>query len=766
MKGILRLRALAAAAAASGGYDHELMIYGDIGQSFFGDSVEAAKVVEQLEAAKPKKLLVRINSHGGSVDDGHAIHNAIRAIVDAGGTVVTRIEGTAASISSLIAMAGTRVEMYANAILMIHGPHAQFAGGNSGDLREAAAALDVYAAAMATSYARKTGRSEGEELAVLSDRKDHWLTAAQAVEQKYADAVIDAAEESDTEARAMPRTAPVLASFSRYRSAPIAIAASFSSSVLGARSRSAKQPAARSAHPQEFDMNLKFLALALGLSVADDADDAAVRAQVLAALKLADDASDEDIQASLSKRSAASKSKAKAKATTPPAAGEEPTREDEIDGMCAIVLADGSLTPDQTKRIDRFKARAKLDAKKSIDDVRAELLKMLDTGADSIGGDYVPNVVMGTEARDKRVEAAAAWLVVRAGIQLPKDSEIGKTVAKAMEGNPFRGLNMADIAREVLEANGQSTRRMGRLEVVKAAITHSTNDFPNIFENALNKTLLIGAATVNPTWRRFSKIGNLVDFRPHIRYRAGSFSDLLAKGENGEFKSGTLPDAERETITGLTKGRILSISREMMINDDMSVFSDIVFRLGQAATRSVEKDVFALFALNSGFGPTMSDGNPLFHASHNNIVTPTGAPSVTTFEAARVAMAQQQDVGSNDYLDIRPAIWLGPTGLGGTARVTNDAQYDPDTANKLQKPNMVRGLYSDIVDTPRLSSTPWYSFADPMIEPVIEVAFLDGVQTPQIESEESFDTAGMRWRVMYDYAVGAVGYRGANRNAG
>jgi hypothetical protein len=100
--------------------------------------------------------------------------------------------------------------------------------------------------------------------------------------------------------------------------------------------------------------------------------------------------------------------------------------------------------------------------------------------------------------------------------------------------------------------------------------------------------------------------------------------------------------------------------------------------------------------------------------------------------------------------------------------VINQSQYDPDTvANKAQmKPNVVAGLYRDIVDTGRLTGTRRYSFADPSIAPVIEVAFLDGNELPFMDSQEGFRMDGVEWKVRLDYGVGAIDYRGAVTNAG
>ena len=87
-------------------------------------------------------------------------------------------------------------------------------------------------------------------------------------------------------------------------------------------------------------------------------------------------------------------------------------------------------------------------------------------------------------------------------------------------------------------------------------------------------------------------------------------------------------------------------------------------------------------------------------------------------------------------------------------------------ANKLQKPNIVNGLFRDIVDTPRMTGNRRYLFADPSEAPVLEVAFLDGNQNPYLELQNGFDVDGARYKVRLDYGVAAVDYRGAVTNAG
>jgi hypothetical protein len=123
-------------------------------------------------------------------------------------------------------------------------------------------------------------------------------------------------------------------------------------------------------------------------------------------------------------------------------------------------------------------------------------------------------------------------------------------------------------------------------------------------------------------------------------------------------------------------------------------------------------------------------------------------------------------VSGNDYLDLRPEIMLCPVGLGGAARVINSAEYDASVSNKFQVPNKVRGLFRDVVDTPRLSGTAYYALASLTDAPAIEVAFLDGMDTPYLELDTAFTTDGGRYKVRLDYGVAGHDFRGAVRNAG
>ena len=396
----------------------------------------------------------------------------------------------------------------------------------------------------------------------------------------------------------------------------------------------------------------------------------------------------------------------------------------------------------------------------TIEAIQARLLAEMGKGVEPANPQNAfPKVETVADEGDKRKDAVVASILARAGV-------VQDAAARAaLSSNPYRGDRLLDTARASLQRAGVNVAGMTPMEVVAAAFTQGTSDFTVLLENAMHKTLQAAYATAALTWNRFCATGSVSDFRAHNRYRTGSFGSLDAVNELGEYVNKSIPDGEKASITAGTKGNIINLSRTAIINDDLGAFVGLSNMLGRAAARTVEADVYALLALNSGAGPTMGDGKALFHADHGNITT-GAAITMAALDLDRVAMASQKDVSGNDYLDLRPAVLLVPIGLGGTARSINDAQYDPDTANKLQKPNIVNGLFRDIVDTPRMTGTRRYLFADPSEAPVLEVAFLDGNQNPYLELQNGFDVDGARYKVRLDYGVAAVDYRGAVTNAG
>lgn len=163
-----------------GAEEPELAIYDEIG--FWG--VSAKFFHDQLKAIKAKKLTVRINSPGGSVVDGYSIYNMLRAH---GAEITVRVDGIAASIASVIAMAGNRIVMPANALMLVHNPLVGVMG-NAEELRKVASDLDKIAEGILNIYQART-RLDKATLTKLMD-EETMMTAQEALSYGFATEVI------------------------------------------------------------------------------------------------------------------------------------------------------------------------------------------------------------------------------------------------------------------------------------------------------------------------------------------------------------------------------------------------------------------------------------------------------------------------------------------------------------------------------------------------------------------------------------------------
>lgn len=180
----------------AGADEAEILIYDDIGESFWAEGVTAAGVIEQLEAIDAQTINVRINSYGGQVFEGLGIFNALERHP---ARVVTHVDGIAASIASIIALAGDEVRMAKNALLMIHNPHGGVLG-EAKDMRKMADTLDKVAASLVGVYARRTGKKVAEIQAWMDE--ETYFDADEALEYGFIDQV---SEKRSEEAKGVAR---------------------------------------------------------------------------------------------------------------------------------------------------------------------------------------------------------------------------------------------------------------------------------------------------------------------------------------------------------------------------------------------------------------------------------------------------------------------------------------------------------------------------------------------------------------------------------
>ena len=166
----------------------ELMLYGDIAESFWGDTISAKEVTEYLTDLDVENINVYINSNGGVVDTAIAINNALRRHK---AKVTVNIDGIAASAATLITCAGDTVRMPKNALFMIHNP-LTIAMGDSEEMRKQADVLEKHKNSILETYLQKVNIDK-EKLSELMDNET-WLSAEEALEYGFIDEIIENAD--------------------------------------------------------------------------------------------------------------------------------------------------------------------------------------------------------------------------------------------------------------------------------------------------------------------------------------------------------------------------------------------------------------------------------------------------------------------------------------------------------------------------------------------------------------------------------------------
>lgn len=358
-------------------------------------------------------------------------------------------------------------------------------------------------------------------------------------------------------------------------------------------------------------------------------------------------------------------------------------------------------------------------------------------------------------------------LLVKTGIITDREE------VRKIQAGGFVGLTATEMAREFLRAHNVETKGLGRDGVIKRAfmsraniLAHSTTDFASILENVAAKALMVGYTEAPETWMQWCKIGSVSDFKEASRVALSAFSDLDEIKESGDYTEGTFSDV-KETLAALTYGKLFNISRQALVNDDLSALSAIPMGMGRAAARKVGDLVYNVLINN----PTMAqDSTALFHTDHGNFIAggSGAAPSVATVNAARTAMATQTDPSGNAVLNVMPAFMLVPHALLGTASALAEGQYDPEGTAGTLTPNTVRNTFKPIAEARLDVNDPaaWFMAANSNMADTIEVAFLDGNQEPYLEQQEGWSSDGVSYKVRIDAVAGAIDFRGLYMNDG
>jgi ATP-dependent Clp protease protease subunit len=194
-----------------------LWIYDQIGSGFFSEGVTPAWVRDELLAATKagaQRLTVYVNSPGGDMFDGLAIYEQLRRWP---GEKTVVVDGLAASIASVIAMAGDHIRIAPAAMMMVHEPWA-LSTGNSSEMRATADLLDKAAAGIRSTYAERTKQTP-ERIAELM-AAETWLTADESVAAGFADDLVPGPAQKDQTPESSKSAAAMSAVLAQFKRAP------------------------------------------------------------------------------------------------------------------------------------------------------------------------------------------------------------------------------------------------------------------------------------------------------------------------------------------------------------------------------------------------------------------------------------------------------------------------------------------------------------------------------------------------------------------
>ena len=399
-----------------------------------------------------------------------------------------------------------------------------------------------------------------------------------------------------------------------------------------------------------------------------------------------------------------------------------------------------------------------LDEKWTIKDTQIALLRASRTRAPQMRRADMPT--------PKVLEAS---LCLSLGIKdetLAKDRDYGPDVmARAW---PLRNRGLRGTIAAALEAMGVPVPHGSRelftalLDSQRIQAGFSTINLPGILGNVANKLLLESFKSVNAIYDLVANQADFSNFHTHTIYRLDALGEFEQVPADGEIKHGYVGE-DSYTNKLETYGKMLVITRQDIINDDLNAFRSLTTQLARKGRIAVDKALVNALMESSDSFYTSARGNKL-----------TGSLGITELGAAEAALMQMAGAdgepiyGMPKYLVVPPALKFLADSIYTSAQVN-----ETTTTNKMRPTdNPYRGRF-EVISSPYLSASTldgysastWYLLADPNMVPAFQVAYLDGRRAPTVETADAeFSTLGLQMRCYWDFGVAQLDYRGAIKN--
>ena len=382
------------------------------------------------------------------------------------------------------------------------------------------------------------------------------------------------------------------------------------------------------------------------------------------------------------------------------------------------------------------------------------LLALLAQDSSPVAGNFVIPLDGGNSSADLRMndfhQAATDALMIRAGIRVSKPHPAAADL---------RRVSIVGMAERILSMQGKGSSSMSRDQVIRAAL--STSDFPRLLSGLSGTSLRAGYLGAPATHTEWTGEREVPDFKKRTLAMLSAAPALELVAEGGEYKNGAFSESAEAFVVD-TYGRIITFTRQALVNDELDALTSIPNTQGAAARRKEADLVYAKLTGNT----KLSDGVPLFHAGHGNLAEAGAALAVGSLGMARAAMRKQKGL-AGEYIDPQPRFLIVPVALETAAEQLLNSTVDPSKSNSTDNLEWVRRL--SLVSDPRLdasSETAWYLATAPSQVEGIVRAYLEGEARPFLDSNEGWSRDTMDYKVRLDLGVGVVDYRGLYKNFG
>ena len=373
-----------------------------------------------------------------------------------------------------------------------------------------------------------------------------------------------------------------------------------------------------------------------------------------------------------------------------------------------------------------------------------KLEKVVSTRADRPAAPAV-HVVTNAAPSAEVIEASFALQGGLPGVEKAYDPKVLEAAHKAR-----RDISLGEVMIQAAVANGYDGHRKITSSTLRPilAAAWATHSISGILSATVNKFLLSGFDSIESAWRQISTVRSVNDFKSLTSYRLNGGFKFEKVPNGGELKNASASDEER-TISADTYGIMTSVTRTDLINDDLGALTAVPQRIGRGGA----------LKLNDVFWAEFVDDAAFFTSGRGNLSTGTLPLSLANLKALATKYRKLRDPDGNPVA-VEPRLLLVPVDLelaaaeimGSTLIQSGNTSGQPDR-------NVLAGRYQVVASTYLSNATDYYLLASPADLPAMEVAFLNGVQSPIVETAEAdFHTLGVMMRGYFDFGVAKAEY--------